>query len=183
MAASERSVPSPRRGARGEYVEVGLARPTSSWKYRGPFEEVARPCASPTFLMLLIASAAHARPARAGPHRLGPAARQCRAGLGRPPRSRRRRPAEAGGLRGRRGPRRLRQGQVLLHPQEPGGGAEALRRREVGRDPGGAARRRSPPPSSARASTSARAGCRSSTRPARRSSKRKRAAGPSCRRS
>ena len=45
------------------------------------------------------------------------------------------------------------------------------------------ARRRSPPRSFARASTSARAGCRSSTRPARRSSRRRRAAAPSCRRS
>ncbi len=74
--------------------------------------------------------------------------------------------------------------QSLLRAQEPGGGAEALRRREVGahagRRRGDAVDRRS----CARASTWPPAACRSSTRrPARRSSKRRTAAARSCPRS
>jgi len=44
-AHSRVSLPLPRRGARVEYVEVGLARPTRSWKYRGPSRR-SRPCES-----------------------------------------------------------------------------------------------------------------------------------------
>ena len=164
------------RAARGEYMEVASqrrARRGNIAALRGGSR------ASITRSSSLVVGRRRSRAPR-GPGPVtdsGPAPRQRPAGARTAPRSRRRRLPEAGGLRRRRRPRRVRQGPVVLRPQEPGGAAEAVRRREVRLDPGRAARRRSPRRSCARASTSAPAGCRSSTRPARPSSRRRTAAG------